>query len=62
MNDWSLADIVRRATELYIRRFPDYNAGAEGWSFPTLEVADDYLTDPADMHAEADAIALRSRS
>jgi hypothetical protein len=60
LNDWSLADVVRRATELYVRRFPEHGASENDWSFPTINTDGDYLVDPADSHVESDAIAQRS--
>jgi len=59
-NDWSLADVIRRATEIYVRRFTESDASADEWEFPTLDTGDNYLTDPAELHAESEAIALRS--
>ena len=61
MNDWSMSDVVRRASEIYVQRFPEGRDSAEDWTFPTLDVGGDFLTDPADTHAEADAIALRAK-
>ena len=60
MNDWSLADVVRRATELYVRRFPEPNDLEEDWSFPTVDMGGDFLLDPASSKVEAEAIELRS--
>lgn len=60
-NDWPLAEVVRRATELYVRRFPDPEAVASDWTFPTLEGQGNFLTDPASVEAEGDAIDARSR-
>ena len=36
-NDWPLAEVVRRATELYVRRFADTETARSDWTFPTLE-------------------------
>lgn len=59
MNDWSLADVVRWATELYVRRFSAAKTNGEQWAFPTLDTQGDYLIDPARVSAEADAVGLR---
>ena len=61
MNDWSLAEVLRRATELYVERFPDDREDGASWSFPTIEAGGDFLVDPADVRAEADAIVSRVR-
>ena len=59
LNDWSLAEVIRRAAELYVQRFPSREATA-GWVFPTIDVGGDFLVDPADVQAETDAIVLRN--
>jgi len=60
-NDWSLADVVRRASELYARRFPESPLGEEEWEFPVLDHPGDFLADPASGRVEAEAISERSR-
>lgn len=60
-NDWSLADVVRRATELYARRFPETEQVQAEWEFPTLALGGDYLQDPATVSVESGAIAMRSQ-
>ncbi|MBT6276508.1 MAG: hypothetical protein HOI95_20535 [Chromatiales bacterium] len=60
-NDWPLAEVVRRATELYANRFSDTQAPNSNWTFPTLDAPDDYLIDPSSVEAESEAIELRSR-
>ena len=45
-NDWSLAEVIRRAAELYVGRFPSYPR-EEGWDFPVVDVGGDFLVDPA---------------
>lgn len=61
MNDWPLAEVVRRATELYVDRFPDGERVGRAWAFPLIDAGGDFLIDPADTGAEADVIASRSR-
>ncbi len=61
INDWPLAEVIRRATELYVGRFPIPSAGEDTWSFPTVDAGGDYLVDIADLTPEADASILRSR-
>ena len=60
-NDWPLAEVVRRATELYVGRFAQPQSADSQWSFPTLDISDDFLLDPAEVKAEHDAINVRSR-
>jgi hypothetical protein len=60
-NDWPLAEVVRRATELYVGRFAERQSADSEWSFPTLDISDNFLRDPADVQVEHDAINLRSR-
>lgn len=57
-NDWSLAEVIRRAAELYVKRFPSPKSQA-GWQFPTIDAGGDFLTDPASIRAEAEAIVTK---
>ena len=54
-NDWSLAEVIRRAAELYVKRFPSRESN-EPWQFPTVDVGGEFLIDPASVRAEAEAI------
>ncbi|RYD21056.1 MAG: hypothetical protein EOP88_12755 [Verrucomicrobiaceae bacterium] len=60
--DWSLAEVLRRAAEHFVSRFPETDAPTSAWSFPTLDCGGDFLTDPAKIHPEAEAIHQRSGS
>jgi len=57
-NDWSLAEVIRRAAELYVQRFPSSEANSS-WVFPIVDAGGEFLMDPADSRAEAEAIVLR---
>ena len=46
-NDWSFADVVRRASELYISRFDHSKDSDPSWSFPTVAMGGDFREDPA---------------
>ena len=59
MYDWALADVVRRAVELYVDRFPESDRRTRPWSFPTLDAGGDYLVDLGSVRGEADAITQR---
>jgi hypothetical protein len=59
-NDWSLAEVVRRAIEVYADRFPEDIAPSEPRTFPTIGDRGDYLLDPAGVHPEAASIEERS--
>lgn len=61
MNDWSLAEVVRRASELYTSRFPARSEETSEWSFPVVDMGGDFLTDPATTHPESDAVAVRAK-
>lgn len=56
LNDWALTEVVRRAAELYVQRFPQAEHRAEPWDFPVLDLGGDFLLDPAEVRAEADAV------
>lgn len=58
--DWSLSEVIRKAAEHFVTRFPEAPRTRAAWSFPTLECGGDYLIDPASVNAEADAILERS--
>ncbi len=61
MNDWPLAEVVRRAAEAYLARFPEVADRSASWTFPTIDGGGDFLVDPARLRAEADAVAERAR-
>lgn len=58
-NDWSLAEVIRRAAELYVQRFPA-DQSRDRWTFPTVDVGGEFLTDPSELRVEAEAIILRN--
>lgn len=60
--DWSLAEVMRKAAEHFVTRFPEGPKPKTVWRFPTLDCGGDYLTDPASLHPEANAILKRSAS
>ncbi|MDB6005602.1 MAG: hypothetical protein JWR15_2589 [Prosthecobacter sp.] len=58
--DWSLSEVMRKAAEHFITRFPEDPKPRAVWRFPTLDCGGDFVTDPAKLHAEADAILARN--
>ena len=60
--DWSLSEVVRKAAEHFITRFPDGPKPKAVWRFPTLDCGGDFLTDPAAQRPEAAAILERTAS
>lgn len=60
-HDWSLAEVMRKAAEHFVSRFPIADEPPTGWRFPTMDCGGDYLADPATLHHEVDAVARRSR-
>lgn len=57
--DWSLAELVRRGMEDYVRTFPETTE--KRWTMPVLRGSGGHLADPAETTAEADAIDRRTR-
>lgn len=57
--DWSLADVMRKAAEQFVTRFPEGPKRSNTWRFPTLDCGGDFLADPAGIHPEAEAIFER---
>jgi hypothetical protein len=53
---------MRKAAEHFITRFPEDPKPKAVWRFPTLDCGGDFLTDPAHLRPEADAILQRSGS
>ena len=43
-------------------RFPEEPLPKSAWRFPTLDCGGDFLTDPANIRSEVDAILERSAS
>ncbi|MEX2578481.1 MAG: ribbon-helix-helix protein, CopG family [Verrucomicrobiales bacterium] len=60
--DWSLSEVMRKAAEHFVTRFPEDPKPSAAWRFPTLDCGGDFLTDPASLRPEADAILQRSGS
>ena len=60
--DWSLSEVVRKAAEHFVARFPEEPKPRSAWCFPTLDCGGDFLVDPATLRPEADAILQRSVS
>lgn len=60
--DWSLSEVMRKAAEHFVNRFPDEPTPRNRWVFPTLDCGGDFLTDPALSHPEADAVETRNAS
>jgi hypothetical protein len=58
--DWSLSEVMRKAAEHFVARFPDGPKPKAAWQFPTLNCGGDFLTDPASLRPESDAIIARS--
>ena len=59
MNDWPLAEVVRRATELYLERFPEKEEALADWRFPTVKMGGDFLIDPSTTTMEAAIVERR---
>ena len=60
--DWSLSEVMRKAAEQFVTRFSEDPQPKAVWRFPTLDCGGDFLTDPAPLRPEADAILERSAS
>ena len=60
--DCSLSEVMCKAAEHFITRFSE-NPKLQGvWRFPTLGCRGDFLTDPASLRPETDAIIQRTGS
>jgi hypothetical protein len=61
LQDWSLSEVMRKAAEHFVERFPVTATKPSEWEFPTLDCGGDFLKDPALTCVEADAIKQRGR-
>jgi hypothetical protein len=52
--DWSFSEVMRKAAEHFITRFPEDPKPKDVWRFPTLDCGGDFLFDPANLQPEAD--------
>ncbi|WP_395746523.1 hypothetical protein [Prosthecobacter sp.] len=58
--DWSLSEVMRKAAEHFITRFPEDPKPREVWRFPILDCGGAFLTDPAQLSPEVDAVHERN--
>lgn len=58
--DWSLSEVMRKAAEHFVDRFPRSPEREDNWQFPVLDCGGDFLSDPAIVSCEADAIEERN--
>jgi hypothetical protein len=60
--DWSLSEVMRKAAEHFVTRFPEDPKPQNTWSFPTLDCGGDFLSDHSNSLPEVEAIIGRSDS
>lgn len=60
--DWSLAELVRRGMEAYVRTCPELTENRKQWTMPVLRGSGGHLADPSGICAEAEAIDQRTRA
>jgi hypothetical protein len=58
--DWSLSEVMRKAAEHFVDRFPSRNEGEDTWQFPLLDCGGDFLSDPSSVSCEVEAISERA--
>lgn len=56
--DWSVAELIRRGMEAYVKTIPESELQNE-WSMPILRGSGGHLVDPATIHAEAGLVESR---
>ncbi len=59
--DWSLAELVRRAAEVYVQTCVDVRIPSEEWILPVLRGSGGYLMDPATLRTEEQIVEERYR-
>jgi hypothetical protein len=56
--DWSVAELIRRGMEAYVKTIPE--AEIKGvWQMPVLRGSGGHLMDPATIHPESDTLEKR---
>lgn len=58
--DCSLSEVMRKAAEHFVDRFPPCPEVEDPWQFPVLDCGGDFLRDPAILSCEAEAIEERN--
>ena len=58
--DWSLAEVIRRAGELYAQRYPARTLEAGGWKLPVALDLGELKMDVTRLRLEADAMLERT--
>ena len=56
--NWSLSEVMRKAAEHFVTRFPEEPAPKKVWRFPTPDCGGDFLTDPANLRPEGAATTI----
>ena len=58
--DWSVAELIRRGMEAYVRTIPESEKQEGVWTMPILRGSGGHLMNPVSVHEEADAIEGRN--
>ena len=59
-NDWSLAEVIRRAGELYAERFPPERRGSD-WQLPEPFDLGEELLEVSQIRVEAESLLERNQ-
>jgi hypothetical protein len=57
--DWSVAELIRRGMEAYVKTMPEAEPQKGSWSMPVLRGSGGHLMDPAKAYSEAVEIESR---
>ena len=60
VRDISVAELIRRGMELYLKTCPEVAEVGEGWTMPILRGSGGHLQDIGAIRAEAEAIEARN--
>jgi Ribbon-helix-helix protein, copG family len=58
--DWSVAELIRRGMEAYVRTVPESAQTGQSWTMPVLRGSGGHLIDPACVRVEADSMMERN--
>jgi len=57
--DWSVAELIRRGMEAYVKTIPEAELQNGSWSMPVLRGSGGHLMDPAKAYSEVAVVEKR---
>jgi hypothetical protein len=57
--DWSVAELIRRGMEAYVRTIPESEIKKGVWTMPVLRGSGGHLMNPEEIHSEVAVVEKR---